>query len=406
MVAELRLVAVTCQAEPREIGRLGHGNECMNAHELIDCPASASARPGTEPILDDKDMLRAAVEMTRDISAARAAVYWPDMLGSAAIGYAALAGAILLANSLANPLANPLIAVGLGIISALALYRALLFIHELTHIHEMALPGFRLVWNLLVGMPMLTPSLMYEGVHTLHHARTRYGTAEDPEYLPLALMKPWSLPLFIVIAALLPLALLVRSAILVPLGAAIPPLRRLVWERASSLSINPDFRRRPPEGKFARMVFWQELGASLWAIFLIATAVMWDWHPLAIGLAVVSMTAVLNQIRTLVAHLWANDGAAMSVTAQFLDSVDVPPPAWLTPLWAPVGLRYHATHHLLPSLPYHSLSEAHRRISEQLGGGSTYVKASYAGLLPLVGKLARSTMRLGQGGRGSAARVG
>ena len=32
----------------------------------------------------------------------------------------------------------------------------------------------------------------------------------------------------------------------------------------------------------------------------------------------------LNQIRTLVAHLWENEGEPMSVTAQFLDSVNVP----------------------------------------------------------------------------------
>jgi fatty acid desaturase len=276
----------------------------------------------------------------------------------------------------------------------LALYRALLFIHELTHIHERALPGFRFVWNVLVGIPMLIPSFMYEGVHTLHHARTRYGTVEDPEYLPLALMKPWSLPLFIVLALLLPIGLLLRSAILVPLGVIVPPLRRLVWERASSLSINPQFCRRPPEGDFARMVFWQEAGASVWAIFLIASVVLWDWRPLAIGLAVISLTAVLNQVRTLVAHLWANDGDAMTVTGQYLDSVNVPPPAMLSPLWAPVGLRYHALHHLLPSMPYHSLGEAHRRLMAQLGHGSTYDRANYAGLLPLVGKLARSTMKL------------
>ena len=83
------------------------------------------------------------------------------------------------------------------LVAALALYRALLFIHELTHIHRDALPGFRLAWNVLVGIPLLTPSFMYEGVHTLHHARTRYGTAEDPEYLPLGLMKPWTLPVFL-----------------------------------------------------------------------------------------------------------------------------------------------------------------------------------------------------------------
>ena len=343
--------------------------------------ASGRSLAGTP---DDKDMLRAAVDLTRDIATARPGIYWPDMLASTALGYAALTGAILLA--------SPWAALACGVLAALALYRALLFIHELTHIHKNALPGFRLVWNLLVGIPMLTPSFMYEGVHTLHHARTRYGTVEDPEYLPLALMKPWSLPVFLISAILLPLALLIRSGILVPLGVVIPPLRKLVWERASALAINPAFRRRAPEGDFARMVFWQELGASAWAIFLLGWSATHGWRPLAIGLAVISATAVLNQIRTLVAHLWENEGDAMTVTGQYLDSVNVPPPALLAPLWAPVGLRYHALHHLLPSMPYHSLGEAHRRLRAHLGGGSTYEQANYPGLLPLVGRLARSTM--------------
>ena len=109
------------------------------------------------------------------------------------------------------------------------------------------------------------------GRHYTCFSRTRYGTAEDPEYLPLALMKPWSLPAFILVAALAPLAFLLRSAVLVPLGAIFPPLRRRVWERFSALSINPAFRRRPPEGEFARQVFWQELGASAWAIAVLAS---------------------------------------------------------------------------------------------------------------------------------------
>ncbi len=363
----------------------------MIATETLDPPCTASpAQPvlpkGLAGIADDKEMLRAAVELTRDIATAKPEVYWPDMLVSAGVGYAALAGAILIDNVILAALS--------GVVAALVLYRALLFIHELTHIHKTALPGFRIAWNLLVGIPMLTPSLMYEGVHTLHHARTRYGTSEDPEYLPLALMKPWSLPMFVVVALLLPVGLLIRFAVLVPLGVIIPPLRKLVWERASSLSINPEFRRRPPEGEFARMVFWQELGASAWAIFLLTWSATHSWRPLVIGIAVVGLTALLNQVRTLVAHLWENEGEAMTVTGQFLDSVNVPPPALLAPLWAPVGLRYHALHHLLPSMPYHSLNEAHHRIKAHLGLESTYDKSNHPGLFPLVWRLARSTMLL------------
>ncbi|MGE4411605.1 MAG: fatty acid desaturase [Sphingobium sp.] len=357
----------------------------MTAYDGINSQAADRAQSAGSSVPDDAAMLRAAVELTRDIATARPEIYWPDMLVSTVVGYAALAGAILTD--------SPVLAVLSGLVAALALYRALLFIHELTHIHRNALPGFRFAWNVLVGIPMLTPSFMYEGVHTLHHARTRYGTAEDPEYLPLALMKPWSLPLFIVVALLAPPALLIRFGILTPLGAIFPPLRRFVWERFSALSINPDFRRRMPEGAFARMVFWQELGASLWAIALMASVYFLGWRPLLIALAVFSVTAVLNQLRTLVAHLWENDGEAMTVTAQYLDSVNVPPPAWLAPLWAPVGLRYHALHHLLPSVPYHSLGEAHRRLSAHLGAVSTYSRASYGGMMPLVVRIASSTMR-------------
>ncbi|MBS0474340.1 MAG: fatty acid desaturase [Proteobacteria bacterium] len=358
----------------------------MSLYQPIVAKDAPSTAQRIAAIPDDMAMLRAAVELTRDISVAKRGLYWPDMLISAALGYAGIAGAILLG--------NPWAALASAAVAVLALYRALLFIHELTHIHRTALPGFRFAWNVLVGIPMLTPSFMYEGVHTLHHARTRYGTAEDPEYLPLALMKPWSLPVFALVALLLPIGLLIRSAILVPLGVVIPPLRKLVWERASALSINPDFRRRPPEGAFARMVFWQELGVTVWSWLLLASTLWLGWRPLLIALAVVSATAVFNQVRTLVAHLWVNEGEAMTVTAQYLDSVNVPPPGIWAELWAPVGLRYHALHHLLPSLPYHALPTAHRRLSAQLGTGSTYDRANYPGLFPLLARLAKSTMRM------------
>ena len=359
----------------------------MNAEQTIaaaDPLALRDTRGWHSQIADDKAMLRAARDLTKDIADAKPGIYWPDMLGSALVGYASLAGAILVDNTA--------LAVLLGVISALALYRALLFIHELSHIHRDALPGFRTAWNALVGIPMLTPSFMYEGVHTLHHKRTQYGTVEDPEYLPLALMKPWSLPLFVLIALLAPVALLFRFAVLVPLGAILPPVRRLTWQRFSALAINPDFRRRPPEGEQRSRFFWQELGGFVWSWVLIGSIFALGWRPILIALAIVSLTATLNQLRTLVAHLWENEGEAMTVTAQFLDSVNVPPPGVVAEIWAPVGLRYHALHHLMPSIPYHALPEAHRRLVRELGAASTYHGANHAGMGVLVARIARNTM--------------
>lgn len=356
-------------------------------HQPIPSPLPRATRADfiTE---DDKDMLRAARDLTKGLGEAKASIYWPDMLISAALGYGGIALAVL-TESLP-------VAVLAGFVASLAFYRALMFIHELTHISRAALPGFRTGWNLLVGIPLLTPSFMYEGVHVIHHKRTQYGTIEDPEYLPLALMKPWSLPVFVIVALLAPIALIIRAAVLVPLGLLFPAVRTLTWERFSSLSINPDFRRKPPTGDFAKRVRWQEAGVFVWSWLLISSVFVIGWKPLAVALAVFSFTALLNQLRTLVAHLWENEGEPMTVTAQFLDSVNVPPPGMAAEIWAPVGLRYHALHHLMPSMPYHDLPEAHRRLARELGAGSTYEGANHPGMMTLVARIARSTMIMRQ----------
>jgi len=348
--------------------------------------SAAESQPGMLRAKDDAAMLKAAASLTRDLNAPKDAIYWADMLGSALLGYAGLFAAMLVRPTW--------LAVGCGLVAVLALYRAGSFIHELTHIKKGAVKGFRFTWNLIVGVPLLVPSFMYEGVHNQHHAKRYYGTVEDPEYLPLALMHPWTLPLFLVAAALAPIGVLIRFGILAPLSLLSPKLRSIVVGRYSGLQINPKFVRPKPEGEFARDWAWQEAACSVWAIALLtmaATGII-PLRDFLIFLGVSSGVMFLNQIRTLVAHLWENDGEPMSVTAQFLDSVNVPPPGTLPALWAPVGLRYHALHHLLPGVPYHNLGEAHRRLCRELETGSVYHRSSHRHLSMLVVRLARSTI--------------
>jgi fatty acid desaturase len=77
----------------------------------------------------------------------------------------------------------------------------------------------------------------------------------------------------------------------------------------------------------------------------------------------------------------------MAVLDQFRDTVNVPPPALLPFLWAPVGLRYHALHHLMPRLPYHNLGIAHRRLVAALPADHVYREVEQAELFPAIGRL-------------------
>jgi fatty acid desaturase len=208
-------------------------------------------------------------------------------------------------------------------------------------------------------------------------------------------MHPWTLPVFLIAAALAPIGMLIRFGILAPLSLLSPKLRAIVVGRYSGLQINPRFVRPKPEGEFARDWAWQEAAASVWAIALLVMVGVGaiPFRDFLIFLGVSSGVMFLNQIRTLVAHLWENEGEPMSVTAQFLDSVNVPPPGTLPALWAPVGLRYHALHHLLPGVPYHNLGEAHRRLCRELDEASVYHHSTHRHLSGLVLRLAKSTMR-------------
>lgn len=229
----------------------------------------------------------------------------------------------------------------------------------------------------------MIPSFTYDGVHNDHHRRDVYGTHQDGEYVPFATRKPIEMVGYVLLSFLIPPVLLMRFLLLVPLSYLIPLLRKIVWERASSLTIDPSYKRA--ENAIRNDHDWrrQELAAFLFAA-VVVSLILLDVIPidvLVLWYLVATMVFILNSLRTLAAHAYRNPGEKpMSHAEQYLDSVNVPGNPLLTPLWAPVGLRFHATHHLFMSMPYHNLGKAHRRLINGLDDNTLYLTTVRSGL--------------------------
>jgi fatty acid desaturase len=98
----------------------------------------------------------------------------------------------------------------------------------------------------------------------------------------------------------------------------------------------------------------------------------------------------MNHFRTLAAHRYQSDGDAMSFADQFFDSTIITGGPVLTELLCPLGLRYHALHHLFPTLPYHNLGIAHRRLMRQLPADSPYRSIVYPSVWSVLRELFQS----------------
>jgi fatty acid desaturase len=331
----------------------------------------------------DTELVRLAYRLTSDLAKPNAAIYWIDLLLGASVGYGGLAVWYVYGMTY----------VGLAgaLVSVLGLYRCILFIHELTHLRKRAPRFFWAGWHVLVGVPLLLPSFLYDGIHNLHHSKAHYGTAEDPEYLQFARGRPRHIALMFPISAAEPLLLVLRFLIVMPIAALVPATRGIVLERMSAMVMNPQFKRtEPPPFRASWLVLEAVITLYAWTVLILVLTGVIPVKLVLMALAVWSVMSVINMVRTLAAHHYENDGEPIDVVTQLLDTVNVPPPAMLPMLWAPVGLRYHALHHLLPNLPYHSLGAAHRRLVKSLPTDSPYRATINRRVIDVLARMFRS----------------
>ena len=357
---------------------------------VADDPASGSASRDASPVGDvrSKDTphwFEIAREAVADLYERSAPIYWLDftLTTAAAWGFAAL--------YFLTPVWSA-VQVGAYLASIFLFFRTGTFIHELVHVSRGQLVWFGRAWNLFVGIPFLMPWIFYRN-HADHHNAQHFGTPRDGEYLPLASSPLRETLKYLAQAPLLPLLMALRLGVLGPLSWFHRGIREWVLTRASAAVSNPYYAKRFPARDERHLLIVEVISfaylATLGGLVVVGTIAP---RHLLMGYFLVAGALGLNWIRNLAAHRYGNGGERMSHLEQMEDSINITGQTWLTALMFPVGLRYHALHHLFPSLPYHNLGKAHRRLTRVLPPDAPYHATGRESFFQALGDLLRGAM--------------
>lgn len=318
-------------------------------------------------------------------------VYWIDLLGCVLVASFGFYLSAPFPDALAD---NPLLGVLGLVIAGFALYRASYFNHEIAH-QSRRLPGFELGWNLLIGIPLLIPSYVYSD-HRNHHSVTSFGTDADVEYFTSEMRGLRGAAAVLGVAFVLPIVYVARFLLVPPLAWVSPRVRYWADTRASSLGLLGLASRAPPTAEERRL--WRALEAGCFAYLLgLGFALSTGLLPVAAVFhfyTVIVILLILHAVRIMVGHRYQSEGGPQSRIEQFLDSFNFTRNRLLTGLLAPLGFSLHALHHLFPSIPYHNMPEAHRRIVATVPSNSLYHVVQSPSYLREVGRfLLRDRLR-------------
>jgi len=254
------------------------------------------------------------------------------------------------------------------------LYRGNSMVHEVSHLGKKQFPAFSATWNVLLGIPTLFPSTFFTTHHRDHHSGRHYGTPQDPEYI-INVFTPGSLAsslFYVVHVAVYPIFVLFRF-LLAPISFLSPAWRDFTLRRLSSFTLNWRYERNLSRMDRKTFTLVEMLCCvRAWFIPLGVIIGLTDWTrlPLMYLLAITILAA--NQMRFFADHHFESHGEKMSMSDHVTDSCNYSNNDFFTWLFFPFTIRFHALHHLFPTIPYHNLPAAHAHLTEQLPDDSTY----------------------------------
>lgn len=330
-----------------------------------------------------------AREIIADSFVRRPVVQWRDLLVTMVITYAAFYVCV----------SAPLFSIQQIIcffVVGFGAYGLGTFVHEIVHMQRNEMPGYRLFYEIFIGIPMFMPT-SFVAAHLEHHSTVHFGTGNDSCYLPLGNSRLREIAYFCLQVIILPVVILIRFVVITPISFLHPKLRKWVLERASSYELNFGYRRRIRKKAPRLYRDFIEICCCLRGWALLGAVAIGFFPPTRILLfyCVAVLALGLKHLHNIVAHHYRSIGEPMSRHGQLVDTINITGVPILTSLFLPFGLRYHALHHLFPNIPYHNLAAAHHRLLAEFPPDSAYHKTVCPGMWSALRNLIRDALASG-----------
>jgi fatty acid desaturase len=241
------------------------------------------------------------------------------------------------------------------LLATFGLHRAGLFCHEIVHIKDESLRGFRALYTWTVALIVMVPPLRFQLPHLAHHRLGVFGTPEDPQY-PLVRGNPFAMAMvLLVIPFAVPFTNLLMT-VTAALGAFRVEAALDRWATQNlgfslSSALTPD--QQAEVSRHARVT----LVLFLAVVIFFPGALPFYYAVLVAGWALLTARIPLeHELERLVEASGRED--------QMIDSFTIESPLAL--IVQPVGFRYHTAHHMYPGVPYHNLPALHEELKRTI----------------------------------------
>jgi fatty acid desaturase len=308
-----------------------------------------------------------------DIFEVKAKIYWIDFLSCILIGWGAFIDLGIV----------PLLSLQfwvLFLISIFAFYRGLGFVHEICHQsnNKKLSKSFIFVWHFLSGIFFFFPATAYS-CHLDHHNPKYFKSDRDPQY-PVVKGKLLAIFLLLFVQPIVnPIVLAIRYLILAPISLVHQPFRHFLESHFSSIAYPGYVAKFNDEQKKVLLKIEISMFFTWFVLILLFSFQVLPILHLSFYYFISVVIWSLNFFRSLGEHyLDKLSDRMLTVEEQFLDSFNYSQGVFL-PLLYVTGLRYHALHHLFPTIPYHNLAQAHNYLKKYLPKDSFYHQAEAIG---------------------------